>query len=184
MARGVGNPGDELGSKSADGRPRPPSPAMSAKSSSGGTVIGGDQPGDNGAGARSPSRPGSPDKGGAGRLGSPPPGDAGAGLTRGASAHGFVESGVSSGTAAGLVAGAGLKRTRDRRADRRKKKDPFEALEERLLDGFSLESILRQLERQDETLQKGVRIGEAVRGRFPAAPGIGDVGCVLAHWRG
>lgn len=51
----------------------------------------------------------------------------------------------------------GLKRARDRRADRRKKKDPFEALEERLLDGFSLESITRQLERQDETLQKGVR---------------------------
>lgn len=64
------------------------------------------------------------------------------------------------GFAAGGAGGAigGLKRARDRRADRRKKKDPFEALEERLLDGFSLESITKRLQQQDETLQKGVRL--------------------------
>lgn len=59
------------------------------------------------------------------------------------------------GSTAGGV-GGGLKRARDRRADRRRKKDPLEALEARLLDGFSLESITRQLERQDEILLKGV----------------------------
>lgn len=75
-----------------------------------------------------------------------------------ASSHALGESGVFSAGLAG-VAGAtgGVKRARDRRADRRKKKDPFEALEERLLDGFSVESITKQLQQQDETLQKGVR---------------------------
>lgn len=82
-------------------------------------------------------------------------------LARAPSSSAMAESGLSSFTAGAFVGGAGatsgLKRARDRRADRRKKKDPFEALEERLLDGFSLESITRQLQQQDETLQKGVR---------------------------
>ncbi|CAM9593530.1 unnamed protein product [Ectocarpus sp. 12 AP-2014] len=71
------------------------------------------------------------------------------------------------GFAAGGAGGAigGLKRARDRRADRRKKKDPFEALEERLLDGFSLESITKRLQQQDETLQKGVRHVERMESR-------------------
>lgn len=60
--------------------------------------------------------------------------------------------------------GGGLKRAKARRADRRKKNDPFEALGERLLDGFSLESITRQLEREDETLLKGVK--KHCRGHF------------------
>lgn len=83
------------------------------------------------------------------------------GLARAQSSYAIGESGLLSFAAGGVVGGAGatggLKRARDRRADRRKKKDPFEALEERLLDGFSLESITKQLQQQDETLQKGVR---------------------------
>lgn len=86
-----------------------------------------------------------------------------AGLSRVASSHAFGESGLLSATASGLAGGAGAtcggaKRARDRRADRRRKKDPFEALEERLLDGYSLESITKRLQQQDETLQKGVRV--------------------------
>ena len=82
------------------------------------------------------------------------------GLSRVASSHAFGEAGLFSAAVPGLAGGAGatggVKRARDRRADRRRKKDPFEALEERLLDGFSLESITKQLQQQDETLQKGV----------------------------
>ena len=110
--------------------------------------------------------PGSPEAGG-GRGGE------GGRLSRAVSGHAFGDSGslawatgtlsgtagsgCTSGGGGGGGGGGGLKRARDRRADRRRKKDPFEALEERLLDGFSLESITRQLEREDETLQKGVR---------------------------
>eukprot|EP00752_Nemacystus_decipiens_P017779 g15940.t2 len=91
------------------------------------------------------------------------------GLGRVPSAHTFGEPGLFMATVSGLASGAGAisgaKRARDRRADRRKKKDPFEALEERLLDGFSLESITKQLRQQDETLQKGVRHVERMKSR-------------------
>lgn len=88
-----------------------------------------------------------------------------ASLARVPSTNAFGEPGLFPATVSGLAGGAGgagsaaggAKRARDRRADRRKKKDPFEALEERLLDGFSLESITKRLQQQDETLQKGVR---------------------------
>lgn len=84
-----------------------------------------------------------------------------AGLGRVPSSNAFGESGLFSAAVSGLAGGLGAtgggKRARDRRADRRKKKDPFEALEERLLDGFSLESITKLLQQQDQTLQKGVR---------------------------
>lgn len=79
------------------------------------------------------------------------------GLSRVPSANTFGDTGLFSMTIGGGAAAGGLKRARDRRADRRRKKDPLEALEERLLEGFSVESITRRLEQQDETLQKGVR---------------------------
>lgn len=82
----------------------------------------------------------------------------GGGLSRTPSSNtlALAAGGFAAGGAGGAI--SGLKRARDRRADRRKKKDPFEALEERLLDGFSLESITKRLQQQDETLQKGVRL--------------------------
>ncbi|CAM9478403.1 unnamed protein product [Ectocarpus sp. 4 AP-2014] len=89
----------------------------------------------------------------------------GGGLSRMPSSNGLVlaAGGFAAGGAGGTI--GGLKRARDRRADRRKKKDPFEALEERLLDGFSLESITKRLQQQDETLQKGVRHVERMESR-------------------
>lgn len=92
-----------------------------------------------------------------------------AGLARVPSSHAFGESGLFLATLPGHAGGAGatggVKRARDRRADRRRKKDPFEALEERLLDGFSLESITKRLQQQDETLQKGVRLASRSKQR-------------------
>lgn len=81
----------------------------------------------------------------------------GGALSRAPSSNVLGESGPAGGVAGGIGSTGGFKRARDRRADRRKKKDPFEALEERLLDGFSVESITKRLQQQDETLQKGVR---------------------------
>ncbi|CAM9869182.1 unnamed protein product [Ectocarpus sp. 6 AP-2014] len=92
-------------------------------------------------------------------------GGCGGGLSRMPSSNtlALAAGGFAAGGAGGAI--GGLKRARDRRADRRKKKDPFEALEERLLDGFSLESITKRLQQQDETLQKGVRHVERMESR-------------------
>lgn len=156
--------GADGASQTAGGHPA--SPATSAKSSAGTTV------GDQAAGgecAGSASRPESAEAqvGGAG-MGTGREGNAGDGSRGGgklSEERGLLVHAASSialgelrmSTILGSTNGGGLKRVRDRRADRRRKRDPFEALEERLLDAFSPESILRQLERQDETLLKGVR---------------------------
>lgn len=66
-------------------------------------------------------------------------------------------SSVGSSTGSGGVPSSGLKKGRFRRPNRRKNKDdPFQALEEMLMERFSVESITRKLEREDETLQRGV----------------------------
>lgn len=68
-------------------------------------------------------------------------------------------SSVGSNTGSGGVPSNGLKKGRCRRPNRRKNKDdPLQALEEMLMESFSVESITRQLEREDETLQKGVSL--------------------------
>lgn len=172
LTRGVNKPGDDKI------LPPPSSPAVSAKSSSGAGTVVGELPdvaaATSGAGS-SYYRPDTPEKGRGGGGGEGGGGGGGAGallLPRMTSSQTFGESGLlPSWTSVSSFAGGtggGLKRARDRRADRRKKKDPFEALEERLLDGFSLESITRQLELQDETLQKGVRPETYIHGRARA----------------
>lgn len=135
---------------------RPPSPAASVNS--GGTIVG-ESPEGASAG------PVSPEKwaGASGDIPSPrvgiggQVGERGRAPSRTVTPQIFGEPSLPSWATNTLPAIGGLKRGRDRRADRRKKKDPFEALEARLLDGFGLESITRRLEQQDEILQKGVR---------------------------
>lgn len=66
-------------------------------------------------------------------------------------------SSVGSSTGSGGLPSNGLKKSRCRRPNRRKNKDdPLQALEDMLMESFSVESITRQLEREDETLQRRV----------------------------
>lgn len=180
LSRSSGNNeggGQRAPSGGGSGGERPLSPAPSGKSSVGTTA--GDPSGapDGAYGSPRPSSPrarsdfpGVGVSGGQASTGLLPPGGSGnaregfSPLQRGSSVAMLVDHGVPSSVplSGGSGGGGGLRRARDRRADRRRKKDPLEALEERLLDGFNMESITRQLERQDETLLKGVSV--SVRG--------------------